>query len=104
MAALLSWFARFFLVQSLTEIFKRGAIFLTFNIVIAFLLNYVTNHSFDVSIFSLGAAVSSMFSTFPPFVVYVLQQLQVAQALFVILNAYLARFAYRLVFKSVGAG
>jgi hypothetical protein len=104
MAALLSWFARFFLVAAVQEAFKRAAIFLTFNIVIVFVLNYVTNHSFDVSIFSLGTSVASMFSTFPPFVVYVMKQLQVAQAVFVILNAYLARFAYRLVFKSVGAG
>jgi len=103
MAALLTWFARFFLVEAVGEVFKRALIFMAFNIIIAFLLNYVTNHSFDVSIFSLGSAVASMFSTFPPFVVYVLQELQAAQAIFVILNAYLARFAYRMVFRSVGA-
>lgn len=103
MGAILAWFSRFFLVTTLTEVFKRGAIFLTFNIIIAFLLNYVTNHSFNVSVFSLGSAVASMLSGLPPFVVYVFAQFQVAQALFVVLNAYLARFAYRLVFKSVGA-
>jgi hypothetical protein len=103
MGAILAWFSRFFLVTTLTEIFKRGAIFLTFNIVIAFLLNYMTNHSFNVSVFSLGASVSSMLSGLPPFVIYVFAQLQIAQGLFVILNAYLARFAYRLVFRAVGA-
>lgn len=104
MGAILAWFSRFFLVTTLTEIFRRGAIFLSFNIIIAFVLNYITNHSFNVSVFSLGASVASMLSGLPPFVVYVFVQLQVAQALFVILNAYLARFAYRLVFKSVSAG
>ncbi|MGH6616182.1 hypothetical protein [Sphingomonas sp.] len=103
MGAVLAWFSRFFLVTTLTEVFKRATIFLTFNIILAFALNYITNHSFNVSIFSLGAAVSGMLAGLPPFVVYVMAQLQIAQALFVILNAYLARFAYRLVFKSMGA-
>lgn len=103
MVAILRWFGRFLLVEGLTEAFKRASIFLAFNIIIAFMLNYITNNTFDVSIFSLGDSVTSLLGGLPPFVLYVLVKFQGIHALFIVLNAYLARFAYRITFKAMGA-
>ncbi|MCG2841920.1 hypothetical protein L6Q21_13100 [Sandaracinobacter sp. RS1-74] len=65
-------------------------------------MNYIANNHFDLSLFDLGDAVGTMLSGLPPIIQYVMEKFQIVSGIFLVLNAYLARFAYRLVFRSIG--
>lgn len=103
MPALLLWLGQFLLRTVASELFKKAAIFLTFNIIMSFMLSFLAKNSFGLSIFGVGDAVSSLLSNLgTSTAMYVVVNAGVIQAVFLILNAYLARFAYRLVFRALG--
>lgn len=105
MQAILAWFASHLLAGVVGELFKKAAIFITFNIVLSFILNYITTNSFSgLSVFGVGASLSSLLGQLAdPRTAYVLDCFYVVQGLFLVLNAYLARFAYRLTLRALGA-
>jgi hypothetical protein len=103
MPALLLWLGQFLLRTVASEVFKKAAIFLTFNIVLSFMLSYIGSNTYGMSIFGVGDAVGNLLSNMGSSVaMYALVNLGVVQALFLVLNAHLARFAYRMVFKALG--
>lgn len=103
MPALLLWLGQFLLRSVASEVFKKAAIFLTFNIVLSFMLSFIGKNTFGMSIFGIGDTLSGLMnSAAGSLAMYIVVNAGVIQALFLILNAYLARFAYRLVFKALG--
>lgn len=106
MQAILKWFGGYLLATVAGEIFRKATIFLTFNIILQFLLGYITsNTGGGISIFGAGASVTDALSEFvTPGVSYVLDAFYVIPGLFMVLNAYLTRFAYRLTIRSVTGG
>jgi hypothetical protein len=103
MPALLLWLGQFLLRTVASELFKKAAIFLTFNIVMSFMLSFLAANSFGLSIFGVGDTVAQLLGQLGnSTAMYVVVNAGVVQALFLVLNAYLARFAYRLVFRALG--
>src|SRR3546814_4173333 len=96
MPALLLWLGQFLLRTVAGELFRKAAIFLTFNIVMGFMLSYLGENNFGLSFLGVGDTVSQLLTTLgSSTAMYVIVHAGVVQALFLILNAYLARFAYR---------
>jgi len=106
MPAILAWFASHLLASVVGELFKRAAIFIAFNITMQFVLAYMTNNGVEgLTPFSIGPLVSSAIASIAePRLAYFLDAFYVPQGLFLILNAYLARFAYRLTIRAVTGG
>ncbi|MES2175067.1 MAG: hypothetical protein V4523_14125 [Pseudomonadota bacterium] len=106
MPAILAWFASHLLASFVGEIFKRAAIFAAFNIVMQFVLAYMTDNGVEgLTPFSVGPSLSSAIASIAdPRLAFFLDAFYVPQGLFLILNAYLARFAYRLTLRAVAGG
>jgi hypothetical protein len=103
MPALLLWLGQFLLRTVASEIFKKAAIFLSFNIVLSFMLSYMTKNSFGLSVFGVGDAISGLLqSAAGSMAMYVAVNSGVVQALFIVLAALLARWSYRIIFKALG--
>lgn len=106
MPAILTWFASHLLAGVVGEIFKRAAIFMAFNIIMQFVLAYMTDNGVEgLTPFSVGPALADAITAVAdPRLAYFLDAFYVPQGLFLILNAYLARFAYRLTLRAVTGG
>lgn len=106
MPAILAWFASHLLASVVGEIFKRAAIFAAFNIVMQFVLAYMTDNGVEgLTPFSVGPSLSSAIASIAdPRLAFFLDAFYVPQGLSLILNAYLARFAYRLTLRAVAGG
>ena len=103
MPALLLWLGQFLLRTVAGEVFKKAAIFLTLNIVLSYMLSLIGKNNFGMSVFGVGDSVSSLLGALgSSTAMYVVVNLGVVQALYLILNAYLARFAYRMIFRALG--
>lgn len=106
MPAILSWFLSTLLAGVVGEVFKKAAIFVAFNIILQFVLAYITGHGVNgITLFGVGSAVSDALSTFmTPGLVYAADRFYVIQGVFLVMNAMLARFAYRLTIRAVTGG
>jgi hypothetical protein len=103
MSAILRWFGTYLLGSVLSELFKKAAIFLAFNIILQFALAYITGHGVGgINPLNVGSSLTSLLSSITnPMVLYVMDLFYVVQGLFLVLNAYLARFAYRLTLSAL---
>jgi hypothetical protein len=106
MPALLLWLGRYLLGTVASEVFKRAAIFLTLNIVLSFMISIFEQNDYGFNIFGIGAQVGNLVTLMSTLgggiILYVMEGTGCLAAIFLILNAYLARFAYRMIFRSLG--
>lgn len=105
MGAILTGFGAWLLERVGGELFKRATIFLTMNIVLQFLSQWIMSQVVQgISLNSGGSSLTSLFSGIAPMVLYVFDVLWVIPGLFLILNVKLWRLAGRLTVKAATAG
>ena len=103
MPALLLWLGQFLLRTVASELFKKAAIFLTLNICMSFFLGMIAKNNGGFNIFGLGDTISGAISALnAPMVIYVLVNSGILAALFLVLNAALVRFGWRMFIKFLG--
>ena len=106
MVAILTWFASFLFSGFAKELLRRALIFVTFNIVLTFIIGWLTSHSIGDGLNPLtgGSAVGNLLSGVGPMVLYVFDCLWVVPGLYLVLNAKLWRMTARLTVQAVTAG
>lgn len=95
-------FGRWILGALGAEVFKRAAIFLTMNIVLGYLVNWISSQVVQgLSISSGGSQLSSLLTALGPMVLYLFDILWVIPGLFLVLNVMLWRLAGRLTIRAL---
>lgn len=104
MAAVLTWFTSFFLSEAAKVAFQKLAMIVAFNIALAFLVEWVGTHVFaGLTMFGTGDAATGLLGSLPSMVLFFLDYMNAIVGGFMILNAYLFRFAFRLQLAALGA-
>ncbi|RYF06466.1 MAG: hypothetical protein EOO77_26845 [Oxalobacteraceae bacterium] len=94
--------AGWILGQLTGEVFKRAAIFLTMNIVLGYLVNWIQGQVVQgLSISSGGSTLSTLFQSVGGMVLYVFDIMWVIPGLFLVMNVKLWRLSGRLMIKAI---
>jgi hypothetical protein len=87
------------------ELFKRATIFVTMNIVLQFLAQWITSQVVQgISIGSGGSSLTGLLGSIAPMVLYIFDVLWVIPGLFLVLNVKLWRMAGRMTVKAATTG
>lgn len=105
MGAVLVGFGSWLLEKFGSELFKRATIFITMNIVLQFLSQWIMSQVVSgISISSGGGTLSSLFSSLSGIVLYLFDTLWVIPGCFLVLNVKLWRLAGRMTVKAATTG
>lgn len=105
MGAVLVGFGGWLLEKFGSEIFKRATIFITMNIILQFLSQWIMSQVVQgISLGNGGASVTTLLSSITPMVLYVFDTLWVIPGLFLVLNVKLWRLSGRLTVRAATAG
>jgi len=103
--AVLVGFGGWLLEKFGSEIFRRALIFITMNIILQFLSQWMMSQVVQgISIDNGGASVTTLLSSIGPMVLYVFDTLWVIPGLFLVLNVKLWRLAGRMTVRAATAG
>lgn len=105
LGSVLTGFGGWLLSKVGSELFKRATIFITMNIVLQFLSQWVMSQVVQgVSIASGGGTITALFSSLGGMVLYVFDMLWVIPGTFLVLNVKLWRMAGRMTVKAATTG
>jgi hypothetical protein len=103
--AILTGFGAWLLERVGGELFKRATIFVTMNIVLQFLSQWVMSQVVQgISLSSGGGTITSLFSGLGGMVLYIFDTLWVVPGVFLVLNVKLWRLAGRMTIKAATSG
>lgn len=105
MGAVLIGFGGWLLEKFGSELFKRAAIFITMNIVLQFLSQWIMSQVVQgITLGNGGGTVASLFSSVGGMVLYLFDTLWVVPGVFLVLNVKLWRLAGRMTIKAATVG
>jgi hypothetical protein len=105
MGAVLTGFGGWLLSKFGSELFKRATIFITMNIVLQFLSQWIMSQVVSgISLSSGGGTLTSLFSSIGGMVLYLFDTLWVIPGVFLVLNVKLWRLAGRMTVKAATTG
>ncbi len=105
MGAVLVGFGGWLLEKFGSEIFRRATIFITMNIVLQFLSQWIMSQVVQgISLGSGGSTVTSLFGSIGGMVLYLFDILWVVPGVFLVLNVKLWRLAGRMTIKAATTG
>ncbi len=97
-----AWLGRYILTLFAGELFRKVVMYLTFNIIMAFVVNTVTTKALGFSIFDIGNHVTTALGGIPQFGIFLLVEWGLLAYLFTILTAHMVKFFWRRSFGAMG--
>jgi len=105
MGAVLVGFGGWLLEKFGSELFRRATIFITMNIVLQFLSQWIMSQIVEgISISNGGGTLTGLFSSIGPMILYVFDTLWVIPGMFMIMNVKMWRLAGRMTVKAATTG
>lgn len=102
MWAVLFPLAQWVLGQLTGQIFKRAAIFMTMNIVMGYIIQWLGSAVVQgLSISSGGSVIGNLFGSVGPMVLYIFDMMWVIPGMMLVLNVKLWRLSGRVLIKSI---
>lgn len=102
LGAAFSWIVSAVLAGLASEVFRKAALVITFNLVLGYFISWISS-KLPIDIFNLGATVDSSLGSLPQFALYLLSEWGIITALFIVLNVQLSLFGVRLLLRAMGA-
>jgi hypothetical protein len=98
----ISWLGRHVLTLFAGELFRKVVMFLSFNVIMAFVVETLSKNMFGISVFDAGNQIAGAIASLPQFAQFLLTEWGLLSYVYTVLTAMIVKFFYRRTFGAMG--